>query len=210
LGDLVDGGPFGVGALRYARDRANSTVLLGNHEVMMLWALRDRSRLSYWLSVGGELHDLAELERDPPLQEWIRQRPLLYRVGDALFQHSDTDFYARLLDTADPDPIACVNAEGRRLLSHGGEDVLWDLLSPGHVFRNGRTRLEAWLTLTGARRLVHGHKPHSRKSPDAYQDGLAINFDGGLSRFGPGARYRRTAPLGASVAPLQSAQWSRS
>ena len=29
LGDLVDYGPFGVGALRYARDRANSIVLLG-------------------------------------------------------------------------------------------------------------------------------------------------------------------------------------
>jgi len=33
LGDLVDYGMFGVGALRYARDRANSTVILGNHEV---------------------------------------------------------------------------------------------------------------------------------------------------------------------------------
>ena len=38
LGDLVDYGMFGVGAMRYARDRGNSTVLLGNHEVAMLWA----------------------------------------------------------------------------------------------------------------------------------------------------------------------------
>ena len=36
LGDLVDYGMFGVGAMRYARDRANSEVLLGNHEVAML------------------------------------------------------------------------------------------------------------------------------------------------------------------------------
>jgi len=36
IGDLVDYGNFGVGALRYARDRANSTVLLGNHEVAMM------------------------------------------------------------------------------------------------------------------------------------------------------------------------------
>src|SRR5258708_8981152 len=41
LGDLVDYGPFRVGALRYARDRPHSTVLLANHEVAMLWALRD-------------------------------------------------------------------------------------------------------------------------------------------------------------------------
>ena len=32
LGDLVDYGMFGVGALRYARDRPNSDVLLGNHK----------------------------------------------------------------------------------------------------------------------------------------------------------------------------------
>src|SRR5262249_22463631 len=43
LGDLVDGGPFGVGALRYAHDRPHSTVLLGNHEVLMLAALGARA-----------------------------------------------------------------------------------------------------------------------------------------------------------------------
>jgi len=73
LGDLVDGGPFGVGALRYARDRPNSTVLLGNHEVAMLWALRDRSRIGFWVGIGGQPHDLQELERDPPLQAWLRR-----------------------------------------------------------------------------------------------------------------------------------------
>src|ERR1700740_2056091 len=35
LGDLVDYGMFGVGALRYARDRPNSSVLIGNHEVAL-------------------------------------------------------------------------------------------------------------------------------------------------------------------------------
>jgi len=36
VGDLVDYGLFGVGALRFARDRPNTTVLLGNHEVAMM------------------------------------------------------------------------------------------------------------------------------------------------------------------------------
>src|SRR5260221_5934173 len=81
LGDLVDGGPFGVGALRYARDRPNSEVLLGNHEVMMLWTLRDRSRLSFWAGLGADLHDLNELEADPTLQEWLRRAPPLVQLN---------------------------------------------------------------------------------------------------------------------------------
>src|SRR5947209_2893063 len=64
LGDLVDYGIFGVGAMRYARDRANSEVLLGNHEVAMLWALRDPTRVGFWMSIGGQEHDLAELRKD--------------------------------------------------------------------------------------------------------------------------------------------------
>jgi len=202
LGDLVDGGPFGVGALRYARDRPNSEVLLGNHEVAMLWTLRDSSRLSFWSSLGGELHDLRELEGDPGLQEWMRRRPALLKLEDAtLVQHSDNDLYSRLLDPAASDPVRSINEEAARLLSSEGEPVLWDILSPGKVFRERRSRLEAWLARMGARRLVHGHKPHHSKTPEAYHDGLAIDFDGGLGRYGKN-RYQRLRPVEASVAPL--------
>ena len=211
LGDLVDGGPFGVGALRYARDRPNSEVLIGNHEVLMLWALRDGSRLSFWAGNGGELHDLKELEGDPRLQAWLRERPALLKLEDGtLVQHSDNDFYGRLLKPGEPDPVHAINRELRRLLASEGEAELWDILSPGKVFRENRGRLERWLATMGARRLVHGHKPHTRPRPDVYHDGLAIDFDGGLSRYRK-ARYRRQLPVQASVARLDlSAPWSRS
>src|SRR5712692_8774559 len=81
-GDLVDYGMFGVGALRYARDRPNSEVLLGNHEVAMLWALRDPGRVGFWMSIGGQRHDLDELRRDDLLQQWIRDRPALVKLAD--------------------------------------------------------------------------------------------------------------------------------
>src|SRR3984893_6567054 len=88
LGDLVDYGPFGVGALRYARDRANTEVLLGNHEVAMLWALRDPSRVGFWMGIGGQPHALDELKKDKPLQDWLRRRPALIRLPDGtLVQH---------------------------------------------------------------------------------------------------------------------------
>ncbi|MDQ6919214.1 MAG: metallophosphoesterase [Candidatus Dormibacteraeota bacterium] len=211
LGDLVDGGPFGVGALRYARDRPNSEVLLGNHEVMMLWTLRDRSRLSFWSGLGGELHDLRELGGDPDLQKWLRRRPVLLELEDGtLVQHSDNDLYARLLKVGAPDRVEAINDEAGRLLESGGESELWDILSPGKVFRENRGRLERWLATMEARRLVHGHKPHQSKTPDSYADGLAIDFDGGLSRYGKN-RYKRLQPVEASVAPLDlDAPWSRS
>ena len=202
LGDLVDGGMFGVGALRYARDRPNTTVLLGNHEVLMLWALWDSSARPLWASNGGQPHDWLELQKDEPLQEWLKERPLLHRLEDlTLFQHSDTDFYARLVDFEEPDVIGAVNRESARLLREHRYDVLWDILAPGRVFRSGRSRLEAWLERTGARRVVHGHKPHGRNRPDVYQDGLAICFDGGFSRS-HGSPYRRRTPPAASVGPL--------
>src|ERR1700730_1982985 len=98
LGDLVDYGLFGTGTLRYARDRANSTVLLGNHEVAMLWALRDPQRIGPWISMGGQRHDLDELAADPGLQEWMRKLTALLRVPDGtLLQHCGSDAYSQLI-----------------------------------------------------------------------------------------------------------------
>lgn len=202
LGDLLDGGDFGVGALRYARDRLNTTVLLGNHEVLTLWAIADPRLRSLWASVGGKPHELDELTKDEPLQQWLRQRPLLLKLPDGtLVQHSDTDLYGRLLEAESQDPVGEINKAGAALLEQGGYADLWDILSPGRLFRNSRPRLEVWLARMGARRLVHGHVPHGRGLPDSYHQGLAISFDGGLSRY-YGSRYRRRSALGASVAPL--------
>ena len=202
LGDLVDGGPFGIGALRYARDRPNTTVLLGNHEVAMLWALRDRTHLASWMGLGGEMHDLRELEKDRELEGWIRSRPLLLKLADGtLLQHSDNDLYKKLVRAGEANIVEAINAEGRRLLERGEEMALWDILTPGMVFRGSRRRLEEWLELTGSRRLVHGHKPHGRARPDTYQYGLVVNFDGGFSRFGR-SRYSRQGPIEASVGPI--------
>jgi hypothetical protein len=200
LGDLVDYGMFGTGALRYARDRKNSTVLLGNHEVFMLWALRDSTRIGSWMAIGGQRHDLDELSRDLPLQEWMRERPALVRLPDrTLVQHCGTDSYALLIEATDPDPVAAVNERVRDLLQHEGEAQLWDLMSGKNIFPTQPERLDRWLEATSSRRVVFGHTPHGGRVPERYHDGKAINFDGALSR---GHRKYRVSPVGATVAPL--------
>ena len=201
VGDLVDYGMFGVGVLRYARDRPNTTVLLGNHEAAMLWALRDATRIGWWMSIGGHRHDLDELARDASLQNWLRERPALVRLADAtLAQHCGHDGYARFLESSDPDPITSINRRISELLKQEGEALLWDVMSARNVFGSQPARLDAWLEVTGCRRVVFGHTPHSSRTPEVYFGGRAINFDGGLSRSH--LRHRRSSPLDASVAPL--------
>jgi hypothetical protein len=201
LGDLVDYGMFGVGALRYARDRANSTVLLGNHEVAMLWALRDSTRIGSWMAIGGQRHDLDELARDAPLQEWIRERPALVRLADrTLIQHCGNDGYGVLIEMSDVDPVSAINARVRHLLMHEGESELWDAMSGRNIFPTQPERLERWLETTQSRRVVFGHSPHGGRTPQAYHDGHAINYDGSFSRSIRGRRH--LAPVGATVSPL--------
>jgi hypothetical protein len=201
LGDLVDYGPFGVGALRYARDRPNSHVLLGNHEVAMLWALRDRARIGFWLGIGGQPHDLDELAKDPALQDWLRRRPALMRLSDrTLVQHCGNDAYATLVEKDDADPVDSINRRVRELLEDGGESALWDLMSGNNIFTTQADRLERWLEMTGSRRVVFGHNPHRGSRPEVYFGGKALNFDGSFSRHH--RLYRRLTPPGATVAPL--------
>jgi hypothetical protein len=201
LGDLVDYGMFGVGALRYARDRPNSDVLLGNHEVAMLWALRDRTRIGFWMGIGGQRHDLDELARDEALQEWLRRRPLLLRLRDGtLAQHCGSDSYLDLMPEQEPDPIETINTQAYSLLDHGGEPDLWETLSGPNVFETQPLRLERWLELTRSRRVVFGHKPHRGPKPASYHGGKAINYDGGLSRSH--RMHRAASPVSATVGPL--------
>lgn len=199
LGDMVDYGMFGVGCLRFARDRKNSEVLMGNHEVAMLGALRDPSRVGFYISIGGQQHDLDELRRDEALQAWMKARPLLLKLDDGtLVQHCGNDDYRLLLGDDRSDPVETINTHGRLVLEAGDDHLLWNVMSGKGVFATQPDRLERWLELTGSRRVVFGHTPHHEPRPARYHGGKAINFDGGLCRV----HYRRPAPLAASVGPL--------
>ncbi len=191
---------FGVGALRFAHDRPNSSVLLGNHEVALLWALRDPMRLGWWISIGGQRHDFDEIASDAALQEWLRDRPALMKLRDGtLVQHCGHDGYSRWLDQK-ADPIESVNANALELLHSDGEAELWDVLSAKNVFAQQQMRLREYLQATHCRRVVFGHTPHRSREPEVYHDGLAINFDGVLSRSH--RKHAGRSPISASVAPL--------
>jgi hypothetical protein len=185
--------------MRFARDRPNTDVLLGNHEVAMLGALRDPTRVGWWIGIGGQRHDLEELRKDDALREWLEARPLMLKLGDGtLAQHCGNDDYHLLLGEERSDPVRTINDHGRLVLEAGDSHLLWDVMSGKGVFATQPDRLERWLELTGSRRVVFGHTPHHEPKPARYHGGRAINYDGGLSR----AHYRHAAPIAASVGPL--------
>lgn len=181
LGDLVDGGDFGVGALRLARDRPNSEVLLGNHEILMLGALAEYPRsgpaTAFWAGVGGRPHDLRELASDPELAAWLRQRPAMLRLPDGtVAQHCDSDSLGRFADRSAPDVIESVNQGVRTLIDAGEWGLLWDAMTSHGIFERQPGRLAAWLSATGARRVAHGHHPMSGAIPRIYGNGLALGY----------------------------------
>jgi hypothetical protein len=153
------------------------------------------------MGIGGQRHDLDELARDQPLQEWMRARPALIKLSDGtLAQHCGSDSYAALLEKSAEHPIEAINARVHELLSADGEQDLWDVLSGRNVLPTQPERLDRWLELTRSRRVVFGHNPHRSAGPEIYHGGKALNFDGGFSRFH--MKFRRHTPVGATVAPL--------
>lgn len=217
LGDFFQGGPPGAGggaaAARLARERRNSRSVLGNHDLFLLavlerrrgieppsgWRMRSSEELeTLWLGRRGDWADLAAVDADPDLEQWLRGLPFLILLPDGtLLQHTDDDLCASLGGTVEE-----VNVQARAWLS-----------SPGGVFHAVRAlfgrrafierdRLESYLTHFGARRLVHGHTPHWEEGPRVEHDGRLWGFDGRFSRYWPREAGEVWGPVGATVALL--------
>lgn len=113
LGDLIDRGPQSFEVLEYAyraQRRRKVTVLLGNHEEIMLRAIDgEPGVMKSWLRFGGKATlrsfgieppssgedfdpiDLGRRLRDTIPEkwlEWLRSRPISARSGDYLFCHA--------------------------------------------------------------------------------------------------------------------------
>ena len=53
LGDVVDRTPDGITLLKYIMNKPNVKMLLGNHEYMMLNALKNEDDIPLWYRNGG-------------------------------------------------------------------------------------------------------------------------------------------------------------
>lgn len=201
LGDLVDRGPDGIGAInlvmRLERD-GPVRCLLGNHEAVMLAAWRFGNAescglgtvfQSYWLN-GGQASDLARFR--PEHAAWIETLPAVARDGDWLLLHSDTDLYLRYGRSIDE-----LNRSIASVLTAGDAAAVEDLLD-SLADRNALDEpyaVDCLLTTLGGTRIVHGHTPipfvtgiapEFIREPLVHGGGRVLNVDHCLFAGGPG------------------------
>ncbi|MGL6280008.1 MAG: metallophosphoesterase [Gaiella sp.] len=202
MGDLVDRGPDGLGAIELAmalEDEAGVRCLLGNHELFLLavdrqpHAAMPRSTATYaeiWLGNGGQPSDLQGLE--DAHRRWLAERPPVAREGDWLLLHADTDRYLDLGAT-----VAEICAFSRAVLTTADPNGLATLVDVT-CDRGRLVRADAVGGLLGAlggTRIVHGHTPipvvlgvdpASVTAPLVSADGRVVNVDHCLFGGGPG------------------------
>jgi Calcineurin-like phosphoesterase len=219
LGDLVDRGPDGLGAIDFVRrleeqSAGNVRCLLGNHEAQLLCVhlVADEevglgaTFRDVWRANGGLESDLAGLT--PEHVEWIVGRPAVALEGEWLILHADTDAYLGYGSS-----VAAVNAGISSVLRSGGPaalgvllDTLSDRLRLGDPFVVDRL-----LRTLGGARIVHGHTPiasvlgldpRAVTTPLPYADGRVLDVDHCLFAGGPGFVTRLDA---GPVTPARTA-----
>jgi hypothetical protein len=211
LGDFVDRGPDGIGAidlvmsLAAQADEAGGRVgtLLGNHEILLLGMRRfgdtevpsdfgPRSFARSWELNGGQASDQEALTDEHI--EWLTERPVLALVGDHLLMHSDTDEYLAWGSELDE-----INDTVRAVLR--ADDIVewwevWRRMTTRHAFRgpHGEATVDKLLSALGGQQVVHGHSviadqlgilPIQVDGPYAYAGGKALGVDGGVFVGGP-------------------------
>ena len=202
LGDLVDRGPDGIGAIdlvmRLERE-GHVRCLLGNHEALLLAVSRfasgdvrgiDSVWRSIWRVNGGQESDLARFR--PEHAAWIEQLPAVARDGDWLLLHSDTDRYLLFGCTVE-EICHAISA----VLRTGDADAYEDLFD-AVADRSGLDDpavVDRLLETLGGKRIVHGHtpitfvtgvEPELVTQPLVYGGGRVLNVDHCLFAGGPG------------------------
>ena len=206
MGDLVDRGPDGLGAVDLARRLeaeaaaagGRSVALLGNHDLLLVGASRfPEARLrsgkpfaAHHDAVGGRAVERERL--GPARAAWLDRRPAYLRIGGTLVVHADAPGvlgWGRSLEDANR-TVATALAAG----TAASYEALYLAMAAHHAFegRAGAARLDLLERRFGAGVVVHGHTPLQKRgierptAPDVYQGGRAVNVDGGIYRGGPG------------------------
>jgi len=215
MGDLVDHGPDGIGAVELVMQLQQQAagagghvqVLLGNHDILLLAAHRfgtwpipgqDETFRDLWQESGGQEADLERIT--PDHARWLSNLPAMALEGDHLLAHADALLYihyGRSIEQVNQvmtDLLQTDDAAGWfRLLEEFGEH---------RAFVDASTRADrarAFLDYFGGRQLVHGHTPITKltgqppevvREPLLYAAGLCLDVDPGMYLGGPGFVYR--------------------
>jgi hypothetical protein len=211
LGDFVDRGPDGIGAIdlvmRLASDASEAGgqvgTLLGNHEILLLGMHRfgdtevpsdfgPRSFARSWELNGGQASDQEALTEAHI--SWLTERPVLAIAEDHLLMHSDTLEYLNWGSSIDEiNSSVCAVLEADDLVEWW---EVWRRMTTRHAFRgpHGEEVVDKLLSVLGGTQVVHGHSviadqlgilPVQVERPYSYAGGKALGVDGGVFVGGP-------------------------
>ena len=156
IGDYVDKGPDSrqvVERLRGGIACGTLLALKGNHDAMMVAALRDPAKLAYWMSKGGDAA-LASYGGDPsgvpdPHIDWLDHLPLMHVDAHRVYVHAGVDPVLPLEQQSEATvlsmryPKGYGSGIGARHVVHGHDND-----PEGPLLFEGRTNLDtlAWRT----------------------------------------------------------------
>ncbi|HEY1317233.1 MAG TPA: metallophosphoesterase [Gaiella sp.] len=223
LGDLVDRGPDGIGAIDLVRrlereSDGRARCLLGNHEAFLLsvhlvgpedTGSPGTTFADVWLANGGVSRDLRSLTQEHV--DWLVARPAIAREGEWLVLHADTDAYLDYGRSVDE-----VNVRVSSVLASGDPASLDELLEAlcDRMRLADPAVVDAMLATFGGSRIVHGHTPiasvlgrdpRAIAEPLASSDGRVLNVDHCLFGGGPGFVTRLDETAASVVTPARTA-----
>lgn len=216
VGDFVDRGPEGIGAvdlvmhLQAQAAEAGGAVraLLGNHDLLLLAAHEFGNYESLllrayhagqgvpievvdfftagWLRNGGELGDLIRLNRKHV--RWFSSLPALAHEHGKLLAHADSTLYQRYGDSVEQ-----VNRFFRQLFQTGTDDDWSKVLDAfgehkAFIATGGQQRAALFLKIFGGDQLIHGHTPIDKLTGEFATEALV--YAGGLCVNVDGGLYR--------------------
>lgn len=156
IGDYVDKGPSSRGVIErllLGVDGFELVALKGNHDAMMVEALRDRSKMAGWLGKGGDMA-LASYGGDPAQVpqahiDWLDRLALFHVDANRLYVHAGVDEETPLDRQSERIllwkryPKGDAGGFGERHVVHGHDND-----PNGPLLYDGRTNLDtlAWRT----------------------------------------------------------------
>jgi len=169
--------------------------LCGNHDALILARaygfLGDddgRSCHNFFEQIGGFWIEAHTIAMDEKILEWMKNRPLMHREGENLFQHADTcDFYNSFGNT-----IEEINQNGINLLSTAAGAIemfarmcncrFWDSdEQEWQNCENTKIKIESYMEKFEVKNIFHGHTAFTGSSPLVSFGGKICNLDGSLS-----------------------------
>jgi hypothetical protein len=197
IGDLMDRGIKGIDVLNLfikleSQSNGNVVSLMGNHDAIMIatasiqnkeWYNRDC--VSCFYANGGNFEELEVIANNELLLNWLKNRPLMHKQNNILFQHADSaKYYLSLGRTVEE-----INNKASEMLNTG--EGAWNIFAemtdcrfwdrPYLIDDNALGHIEQYLSVFDVDTVIHGHTREISNAPIWYYNGKICNLDGSMS-----------------------------